>query len=145
MGSALDYISNIGLNKIIEHEHKLKEYLIKEGYETEMIVDKVKNIEFNTDDIFLKEANKVWNKLSIKELIRQILRDNIYLEVFYNKEFNIETLLNDVKLKFIDSRKDEIDSNINYDIYIYKYNKPNYHISCDEFYNYIKTQEKINI
>ena len=58
---------------------------------------------------------------------------------------NIKLLLNDVKLKFIDSRKDELDSNINYDIFIYKYNKPKYHISCDEFYNYIKTQERINL
>ena len=58
---------------------------------------------------------------------------------------NIETLLNDVKIKFIESRKNEIDLNSNYDTYIYKYNKPKYHINCDEFYNYIKTQEKINI
>ena len=53
--------------------------------------------------------------------------------------------LNDVKIKFIDSRKNEIDSSLNYDIYIYKYNKPKYHINCDEFYNYIKTQKIINI
>ena len=58
---------------------------------------------------------------------------------------NIETLLNDVKIKFIDSRKNEINLNINYNIYIYKYDKPKYHISCDEFYDYIKTQEIINI
>ena len=61
-------------------------------------------------------------------------------------EYNeLEILLKDVKVKFIDSRKNEIDSNSNYDTYIYKYNKPNYHISCDKFYNYIKTQEKIDI
>lgn len=58
---------------------------------------------------------------------------------------NIKTLLNDVKIKFIDSRKNEIDSSLNYDTYIYKYNKPKYHINCDEFYDYIKTQERINI
>lgn len=28
-------------------------------------------------------------------------------------------------------------------IHIYKYNKPNYNISYDEFYNYIFTQKKI--
>ena len=28
MGAAIDYINNLGLNKIIKHEHKLKEYLI---------------------------------------------------------------------------------------------------------------------
>lgn len=58
---------------------------------------------------------------------------------------NIKALLNDVKIKFIDSRKNEIDLNLNFNTYIYKYNKPKYHISCDEFYNYIKTQEIINI
>ena len=60
-------------------------------------------------------------------------------------EYNdIKELLNDVKIKFIDSRKDEIDSSLNYDIYIYKYKKPKYHINYDEFYNYIKTQEIVN-
>ena len=58
---------------------------------------------------------------------------------------NIKALLNDVKNKFIDSRKNEINSNLNYETFIYKYNKPKYHISCDEFYIYIKTQERINI
>lgn len=61
-------------------------------------------------------------------------------------EYNdLETLLNDVKMKFIDSRQNEINSSLNYETFIYKYNKPKYHISCDEFYNYIKTQEKIDI
>ena len=58
---------------------------------------------------------------------------------------NIKALLNDVKNKFIDSRKNEINSNLNYETFIYEYNKPNYHISCDKFYSYIKTQERINI
>lgn len=58
---------------------------------------------------------------------------------------NIKALLNDVNNKFIDSRKNEINSNLNYETFIYKYNKPKYHISCDEFYSYIKTQERINI
>ena len=58
---------------------------------------------------------------------------------------NIKALLNDVKNKFIDSIKNEINSNLNYETFIYKYNKPKYHISCDEFYSYIQTQERINI
>ena len=56
----------------------------------------------------------------------------------YNNE---EEMLEDIKNKFIDSRKDEI--NEEYKLYLYKYNKPNYHISCDEFYEYIKTQKRI--
>ena len=58
---------------------------------------------------------------------------------------NMDELLDDVKIKFIDSRKEEIDLSMNYNTYIYKYNKPEYHINCDEFYKYIKTQEMINI
>ena len=30
MGAAIDYINNIGINKILTYEHKLKEYLVKE-------------------------------------------------------------------------------------------------------------------
>ena len=58
---------------------------------------------------------------------------------------DLKALLNDVKIKFLDSRKNEINSDLNYDIFIYKYNKPKYHINCDEFYDYIKTQKKINV
>ena len=58
---------------------------------------------------------------------------------------DLETLLKDVKAKFIDSRKDEINLDSNFETYLYKYNKPEYHISCDDFYDYIKSQEKINI
>ena len=58
---------------------------------------------------------------------------------------NLEKLLNDVKIKFLDSRKNEINPDLNYDIFMYKYNQPKYHINCDEFYDYIKTQKKINV
>ncbi len=54
---------------------------------------------------------------------------------------NEKDMLEDIKNKFIDSRKDEI--NEEYKLYLYEYNKPNYHISCDEFYEYIKTQKRL--
>jgi hypothetical protein len=54
---------------------------------------------------------------------------------------NLNDLLNDLKNKFIKSREKEIDNN--YEVLIYQYNKPNYHISCNEFYEYIKTQNLI--
>jgi hypothetical protein len=54
---------------------------------------------------------------------------------------NLNDLLDDLISKFIKSRENEIDGN--YDILIYQYNKPKYHISCDEFYEYIKTQNLI--
>ena len=56
---------------------------------------------------------------------------------------DLEELLSDVKNKFIDSRKNEIDPNMKYDVPIYKYQQPKFHINCDEFYDYIKTQERV--
>lgn len=54
---------------------------------------------------------------------------------------NLNELLNDVETKFIKSREDEVPKDL--DVYIYKYNKPKYNISCDEFYKYIFTQNKV--
>ena len=54
---------------------------------------------------------------------------------------NLNDLLNDVEIRFIKSRENEVPNGL--DVHIYKYNKPNYNISCDEFYNYIFTQKKI--
>ena len=54
---------------------------------------------------------------------------------------NLNDLLNDVEIKFIKSRENEVPKGL--DVRIYKYNKPNYNISCNEFYNYIFTQKKI--
>lgn len=54
---------------------------------------------------------------------------------------NLNDLLNAVEIKFIKSRENEVPKAL--DVHIYKYNKPNYNISCDEFYNYIFTQKKI--
>lgn len=50
-------------------------------------------------------------------------------------------MLEDIKNKFIDSRKDEVDKD--FTLYLYEYKQPKYHISCDEFYKYIETQNKI--
>lgn len=54
---------------------------------------------------------------------------------------NLNDLLNDVELKFIKSRENEV--KVISSVQIYKYKKPKYNISCDEFYNYIFTQEEI--
>ena len=54
---------------------------------------------------------------------------------------NLNDLLNDVEIRFIKSRENEVPNGL--DDHIYKYNKPKYNISCDEFYNYIFTQKKI--
>ncbi len=54
---------------------------------------------------------------------------------------NLNDLLNDVEINFIKSRENEVPKSV--DVHIYKYNKPSYNISCDDFYNYIFMQKEI--
>lgn len=54
---------------------------------------------------------------------------------------NLDQLLNDVTQRFI--KNEEINDNKELNVYIYRYNKPNYNISCNEFYEYIFKQDKI--
>lgn len=54
---------------------------------------------------------------------------------------SLNELLNEVEIKFRKSSENEVDSGL--DIHIYKYKKPNYNITCDQFYEYIYTQEEI--
>ena len=65
----------------------------------------------------------------------------VYLNKLNHLQLNLNDLLNDVEIKFIKSRENEVPKGL--DVHIYKYNKPNYNISCNEFYNYIFTQKKI--
>lgn len=53
----------------------------------------------------------------------------------------LNDLLNDVEEKFIQSHKAEL--NKSYTSYIYKYNRPKFNISCDEFYEFIYKQERV--
>ena len=83
--------SKTNKDSLLVFKKKLKEFLIKEGYDTEMINQKVSNINFNTDDIFLKEANKVWNKLSIKEkddVLKYKFKNKMYLKGFTQEQIN---------------------------------------------------------
>ncbi len=54
---------------------------------------------------------------------------------------DINSLLNDVEYKFRKSKEAKVKSN--FDVYIYRYNKPNYNISCDDFFKFIFTQAKV--
>lgn len=47
-------------------KNKLRVYLVKEGYDESLFNEMLDNININTDDIFKKEADKEWNKLSKK-------------------------------------------------------------------------------
>lgn len=53
---------------------------------------------------------------------------------------NKEELLKDVQKKFIKSHP-EVDKKAQ--LYLFKYQKPKDHITCNEFYQYIETQEQI--
>lgn len=64
-----------------------------------------------------------------------------YDEMGIHEYNNINSLLNDVEFKFRESKEAEVKSD--FDVHIYKYNKPNYNISCDDYYKYIFTQEKV--
>ena len=56
---------------------------------------------------------------------------------------SLDELLNDVKNKFEKSIKEE---NINkYEIKIFEYSKPKYHLNCIEFMNYCENSKIINI
>ncbi len=54
----------------------------------------------------------------------------------------VEDLLKDVIDKF---RNDHKEVKRNADLYLYEYQKPKDHISCDDFYKYIETQKLIEI
>lgn len=56
---------------------------------------------------------------------------------------DLNELFNDISNKHIEAHKEEL--NGNYETYIYEYNKPNYNISCDEFYEFIYKQKRVEI
>ena len=61
MGEAIDYLESIGMNKIIRHEHQLKEYLVQKLKEIDSVVvyneDTVGGIvAFNVKDIFSQDV-----------------------------------------------------------------------------------------
>lgn len=59
-----------------------------------------------------------------------------------HKYDNKSDLLKDIINKFKD---DHPEINTHSKIYLYEYQKPKNHISCNEFYKYIETQQNINI
>lgn len=56
---------------------------------------------------------------------------------------NLNLLLNDVKDKFLESRKDEVEPVFWNNIHIYNYNRPSYNISCLEFYEFIYASREV--
>lgn len=64
-----------------------------------------------------------------------------YNEKGIHEYSTLKELLKDVKEKFIKSRQDEVP--INTKVYIYKYKKPPYNLTCNEFYDYIFNEKEV--
>ena len=89
MGSAIDYISSIGINKIIKYEHELKEYLVSKLKEFDNIIiyneDTVGSIvSFNVKDIFSQDVAVYLNKYNI------CVRSGNHCAKMLNKVFNVD-------------------------------------------------------
>lgn len=103
-----------------------------------------KNIKNETYFIYIDDKNKLPSHTFLVFYIKNKVywfEHSWFTEKGLHEYDNINELLNDVKIKFVKSREKEVETNL--DIHIYKYTKPNYNISCNEFYNYIFTQKEV--
>lgn len=70
MGAAIDYLEKLGINKIIKHEHELKEYLVKKLKELGNITIYNENnigsiVSFNVKDVFSQDVAIYLDKYNI--------------------------------------------------------------------------------
>ena len=89
MGAAIDYINKIGLNKIIEHEHKLKKYLVQELKKLDNIIiynEEVVGsiVTFNVKNIFSQDVSVYLDKHNI------CIRSGNHCSKILNKAFGVE-------------------------------------------------------
>lgn len=106
MGACIDYISSIGLNKIIKHEHELKKYLVKRLQELDNIeiynADNVgSTVAFNIKDVFSQDTAMYLDKYNI------CVRAGNHCAKILNNVFNVNNTCR-ISLAFYNS-KDEID------------------------------------
>lgn len=106
MGACIDYINNIGLNKIIKHEHQLREYLIKRLEELDNIEiynkDTVGSIvAFNVKDIFSQDTAMYLDKYNI------CVRAGTHCAKILNNVFNVNNTCR-ISLAFYNT-KEEVD------------------------------------
>lgn len=122
MGACIDYINKIGINKIIKHEHLLKEYLVKR-------LETIPNIEiynkdnigstvaFNIKEIFPQDIALYLDKHNIciragnhcAKILKSIFNVNNTCRIslaFYNTKEEVDTLIE--VLKNIDNIYNEI-------------------------------------
>lgn len=115
LGAAIEYLTNIGLDKITHHEQTLRNYLVKELKKIPhiSIVNEESDsgiVAFNIDDIFAQDVAVYLNKYNIcvragnhcakilkNEVgVKNTVRVSIYL---YNTKEEIDTLVNLLKDK----------------------------------------------
>lgn len=89
MGEAIDYLNRIGMNKIIKHEHELKEYLVNKLKSVNNIIlyneDTVGSIvAFNVKDIFSQDVSIYLDKYKI------CVRSGNHCAKILNKVFNVD-------------------------------------------------------
>lgn len=122
MGAAIDYISSIGLNKILTHEHKLKEYLVSELEKIDKIEIYNKNtigsiVSFNIKDVFSQDTAIYLDKYNIcvragnhcAKMINNVFNVNNTCRIslgFYNTKKEVDKLIS--VLKNIDNIYNEI-------------------------------------
>ena len=106
MGSAIDYLSNIGLNKIVKYEHELKDYLVKRLKELNNIIIYNENnvssiVAFNIKDIFSQDVSVYLDKYNI------CIRSGNHCAKTLNNIFNVNNTCR-ISLSFYNT-KEEID------------------------------------
>lgn len=122
MGAAIDYITSIGLNKILTYEHKLKEYLVKELEKLDNIEIYNKNtigsiVSFNVKDVFSQDTAIYLDKYNIciragnhcAKMINNVFNVNNTCRIslsFYNTKEEVDKLIS--VLKNIDNIYNEI-------------------------------------
>ena len=89
MGEAIDYLTNIGMNKIIKHEHELKDYLITKLKQLDNIIlyneETVGSIvTFNVKDIFSQDVSIYLDKYNI------CVRSGNHCAKILNTAFNVD-------------------------------------------------------
>lgn len=89
MGEAIDYLTKIGMNKIIKHEHELKEYLVNKLKTLDNIILYNENtigsiVAFNVKDIFSQDVSIYLDKYHI------CVRSGNHCAKILNKAFNVD-------------------------------------------------------
>ena len=113
MGEAIDYISKVGLNKIVKYEHELKEYLVSRLKELDNIILYNENnigsiVVFNIKDIFSQDVSVYLDKYNIcirsgnhcAKILNNVLDVNNTCRTslaFYNTKEEVDRLIDVLK------------------------------------------------